>query len=167
MRKWILTIVLVLGFAAGCTSPAVTATGGAAAGFAASETIKGAKADLARREAELIDLYNEGVEHGAEQETLDDIEKQIRFVQYTRSGVETGEHFLSVDWTDPKQTGGAIGLAVTTLLTILTSRKLSKTRKTLVGRDEAIDKFCGTHLPKVAGELHDTVKEKTNARLAI
>jgi len=65
MKKWILTMIL-LGLAAGCTSPAVTATGGVAAGFAASETVKGAKADLARREAELIDFYNEGVEHGAE-----------------------------------------------------------------------------------------------------
>jgi len=165
MKKWILTMIL-LGLAAGCTSPAVTATGGVAAGFAASETVKGAKADLARREAELIDFYNEGVEHGAEQEALDEIERQIRFVQYTRSGIETGEQFLGVDWTDPKQTGGAIGLAITTLLTILAGRKLNQTRKVLAGKDEGIDKFCGTHSPEVAGELHDIVKEKTNASVA-
>lgn len=165
MKKCILTMCLVV-VLAGCGSPAADVGIGTGIGAALSGTIAGAKADLERKEQELVALYNEGVAIGMEQEKLDQIEQQIRDIQLGKQSIEAGEQLLDVDWNDPKQTGGAIGLISSLALLWFKRKELSKTKKVLAGTEEAINKFNGTHDTRIAAELYDTVKEKTAKHLS-
>lgn len=164
MRKVLLFFIMLttlILFISGCSSPLAAGGAGVGIGAALQHTISGAKADLKQREENLIAAYNQGVEIGMEQEELDAIKQQIRDTQLTRQTVEGGEQLLGIDWSDPKQTGGAIGLISTLGLLWLNRKKLKSTTKELTGKTEAINKFCGTHEPKVAGELHDVVTKET------
>lgn len=160
MKKLILLSVVLLIFA-GCGSPAANVGAGAGLGGALTHTFMGAKADLKQREEQLIEAYNQGVEIGMEREDLDAIKQQIRDTQLGRHAVGAGEHLFNVDWNDPKQTGGAIGLISSLALLWLNRKKLKSTSKELEGKDAAINKFCGTNEPTKAKELHDLVKAKT------
>lgn len=111
MRKF-LTAILVLGmlvFVGGCGSSLANIGGGIAAGGALSHTMTGMEKDLEVREAKLIELYNKGIEDGAQKEYLDQIEKDIYDTRLSKQTLKTGKQLFSVDWQDPKQTGGAIG----------------------------------------------------------
>lgn len=152
MRKVIL-ITTILFLFTGCQSPALTATGGAVAGFAASETFKGAKADLQKREDALVQAWNLGIEQGVDIETLDQLQKEIEQTRIIRESVETGETLLSVDWSNPKEAGASIGLVAATILAYLNRRKL---KNVMAG----VHKFEGSHDSKLAEELHNDIKGK-------
>ena len=111
MRKLIVTMLVlgVLVFAGGCGSSLANIGGGIAAGGALSHTMTGMEKDLEVREAKLIELYNKGIEDGAQKEYLNQIEKDIYDTRLSRQTLKTGKQLFSVDWQDPKQTGGAIG----------------------------------------------------------
>lgn len=156
---FIMLATLVLSIS-GCSSPVAAGGAGVGIGAALQHTIAGAKADLKQREENLIAAYNQGVEIGMEQEELDVIKQQIRDTQLTGQSVETGEQLLGVDWSDPKETGGAIGILTSLALLWLNRRKLKNTTKELAGTKAGINKFTGTHDPQIAGELHDTVTKE-------
>lgn len=160
MRKMLLWCVLMIVpfLLVGCGAELAAGGAGVGIGAALQHTIAGAKADLEQREANLVAAYNEGAAIGMEQEELDQIEQAIRDTRLAQQTVETGELFLGVDWTQPEQTGGAIGLATTLLLLWFGRKKLKSTTQELAGTIAGINKFTGTHEPEIAGELHDTVK---------
>jgi len=111
---------------AGC-SPETTAGGiGLGAGIGLSETIKGMQADLDKREAALVERYNQLVAAGAKAEDLEAVKQQIDQTVQVRQGVQTTEHLLGVDWSNPEAAGGAIGLIGTLAWSILSKRKLSQ-----------------------------------------
>ena len=111
MRTFIVTILAlgVLVFVGGCGSSLANIGGGIAAGGALSHTMTGIEKDLEVRETKLIELYNKGIEDGAQKEYLDQIEKDIYDTRLSKQTLKTGKQLFSVDWQDPKQTGGAIG----------------------------------------------------------
>lgn len=159
MRYWknimliFVTIVAITLFA-GCSNPYTAGAAGAGGSFALSETFKGAKADLQKREDILIESWNLGIEQGADIETLDQLQREIEQVRSAREGVEAGETLLSIDWNDPKEVGGGVGLVVATILAYINRRKL---KTVLMG----VQKFQGTHDPQIAGELHNAIKAKS------
>lgn len=112
MKKQMLWAILALGvlvFVGGCGSSLLDVGGGMALGSALSNTMTGAEKDLEAREAKLIELYNKGVEDGAQKEYLDQIEKEIYDTRLGKQTLQTGKQLLGIDWKDPKETGGAIG----------------------------------------------------------
>lgn len=156
MKKCLIAAILSVALlvnCAGCGSSLGAAGAGMAGGFAASETMKGLEADLARREQELIDRYKAAVEAGAKQETLDKLDSDIQKTQYAREGVTTTKTLLGVDWNDPAQSGSALAKAVILGYAILTGRKLKRTK-------DGVNKFMGISDPDTAGKLHDCLKAK-------
>lgn len=159
----ITTIVIVLLFTTGCGSELSTGAAGAGIGAMLQNTILGAEKDLEVRELALVDAYNKGIEMGMEQESLDAIEKEIERTRLMRGGVEVSKKFLGVDWSNPQQTSMAFASLIELGLIVYGGNKLRKTGKRLRGTEAGVNKFCGTHPPEIAGELHDTVKAKVNA----
>lgn len=112
MKKLMLCAILALGVlvsAGGCGSQLANLGGGIAAGGALSHTMTGVEKDLEVREAKLVELYNKGVEDGAQKEYLDQIEKEIYDTRLGKQTVAAGKQLLGIDWQDPKETSGAIG----------------------------------------------------------
>ncbi|KKM96925.1 hypothetical protein LCGC14_1173350, partial [marine sediment metagenome] len=72
---------------------------------------------------------------------------------------DTGEAFLGVDWSNPKQTGLAFSSLIELGLIIFGGKRLLKVTKENIGLKAGINKFTGTHEPQIASELHDTIKE--------
>jgi len=127
MKTSILCVCLFcLAFVAGC-GPETTAGGiGLTSGIALSNTIKGMQADLERREAALVQRYNDLLAAGAKAEDLEAVKQQIENTVNLREGVATGEHLLGVDWGDPAAAGGGIGLLATLAWSVFSKRKLSQ-----------------------------------------
>ena len=162
MNKTLVTLCAgLLLFFAGCGEPMSNIGLGAGLGTAVTNTISGAKADLDAREEVLVGLYNQGVEVGMEQEKLSVIAQKIADTRLTKQTIDTGESFLNVDWRDPKQTSGAIGLLTMTILGWMNRKKLKTVTADLVGKNKAIQKFEGTSDPAVASKLHDMIKAST------
>jgi hypothetical protein len=139
--KLIMISIAVSLFCAGCGSPLLDFGAGAGAGSALSRTIQGMKTDLERREAQLVDLYNQGVAQGMEKQKLDEIEQAIKDTRLGKETVEAGEKLLGVDWSDPKQTSGAIGLITMTAWGWLNRRQLNQTRKKYTAAKRGQEKF--------------------------
>jgi len=158
MKKVLLFMILSLFFVPGCGDALLIGSGVAGAGLLAN-TLEGAKRDAEIREQYLIDLYNQGVKDGASVETLEGLKQKIRDTQLTKETVETGEGLLRIDWSDPKEVGGAMG-AITALFLAWMNRKK---KKGIEARDSAIAKFEGMSSPEIAGQLHDIVKSKLNS----
>ena len=155
-RKQILIFVVSLTFIifAGCSDPYTAGAAGAGGGFALSETFKGAKADLQKREDILIESWNLGIEQGADIETLDQLQREIEGTRIAREITETGEKIWQVDWKDPQEAGSVVGLIATSILAYLNRRKL----KTVLA---GVQKFEGTQPPEIAGKLHDAIRSKS------
>jgi len=141
-------------FSGGCGSELATGAAGAAGGFAASETMKGIELDLANREQALIADYTAAVEAGAKQETLEGIESKIENTRIIKQGVETGKEILGVDWNDPTEAGGAIGLISTLAYAIFTGRKLKRTQ-------DGVTSFMKSETPGTANKLDNAIRRKT------
>jgi len=162
--KLITSIAVLLLWIPGCQSDFGTgAAVGTGAGSLLTHTIAGAKKDLEAREQALIQAYNEGVETGAKEEDLANVEKELEWARRTKEGVEAGEKLLSIDWNNPQEVGLGLGGVIGWALLLLKRRASNVTVKELKGTQAGINKFCGLHDPKVASELYDTVKEKVNA----
>lgn len=155
-RKLIVFVVcsILILFNFGCGSEYAAAGAGAGGGFALSETFKGAKVDLERQETILIEAWNLGVEQGADLETLAQLEEQIVNIQAAKSGVVVGESLFQVDWNDPQEVGGSVGLIVASILYYLNRKKLSRVM-------QGVNKFNGTHDPALAKELVSAIKSKS------
>ena len=108
MKKTIFSVIfavaLILG-SAGCGSELAAGAGGAAGGFAASETLRGIEKDLERREMVLIERWKDATEAGAKQEVFDMLELQIQQTRYGQAGVQTVQQAAGTDWKDPKAAG--------------------------------------------------------------
>ena len=127
MKSVLLSLCLLcVLFLAGC-GPELTAGGvGLAAGIGASETFKGMQADLDRREAALVQRYNDLLAAGAKAEDIEAVKQQIEQTVQLRQGVQTTEGLLGVDWSNPEAAGGAIGLLGTLAWSIFSKRKLGQ-----------------------------------------
>jgi hypothetical protein len=168
MKKWILAIVVLVALACSGCEDALLVGGGMAGGAALNNTIEGAKEDLKLREQFLIDLYNQGVEQGESAEKLEEIKQKIVDNRLASESIEGGQSLLGVDWNDPKQTGGAIGLIALLVLKWYDRKKIAQNlelnetlTKKLAAQSEAIGKFEGISDAETAGRLYDIVKEKT------
>lgn len=127
MKTSILCVCLIgLAFLAGCGAETTAGGIGLTSGIALSETIKGMQADLEKREAALVQRYNDLLAAGAKAEDLEAVKQQIDQTVQLREGVQTGERLLGVDWNDPTAAGGAIGLVGTLAWSILSRRKLGQ-----------------------------------------
>ena len=109
----------------GCGSELTAGGVGLGAGLGLSETFKGMQADLAQREAALVEKYNQLHDAGAKAEVLEDVRRQLEQTVQLRQGVETTERVMGVDWSDPAAAGGAIGLLGTLAWTWLSKRKVA------------------------------------------
>ncbi len=150
------TVWAVMGLvtlAAGCGSPAAAGGAGFAGGLAASKTLEGMQADLAQREAALVEKYNQLVKAGAKAETLEDVRRDIERTQAMQGTVETGKKLLGVDWNDPSQSSRAIGEIGVLAWLLFTRRKLFAT-------EAGVTKFMGQADKEIAGKLYDTIKQK-------
>jgi len=128
MKRQLLTLVLALCGAmvlTGCGSEAAAGGLGLGAGLGLSQTFKGMQADLAQREAALVERYNALHDAGAKAEELADVQRDIEHTVQLRQGVETTERVMGIDWSDPKAAGGAIALIGTLAWTWLSKRTLS------------------------------------------
>ncbi len=160
---FILAILLVAGITGGCGSELANIGGGIVAGGALSNTITGAEKDLETREAKLIELYNKGVEDGAQKEYLDQIEKDIYDTRLGRQTLSTGKELLGIDWKDPKETGGAIGLIATLAYGYIKRKELLDIGKKYSAAKVGMDKFRNEN-PEKAAELYNDVGEARKAK---
>lgn len=127
MKTWLFCVLCsVLCLLPLSCGPELTAGGiGVGAGLGLSETIKGMQADLERREAALVQRYNDLVAAGAKAEDLEAVKQQLEQTVRLKQGVQTSEHLLGVDWSSPEEAGPAIGLIGTLAWSILSRRRLS------------------------------------------
>lgn len=111
---------------AGCGAEVTAGGVGLGVGAGLSNTFAGLQADLEQREQELIDRYNALHDAGAQAEELADVQRQLEQTVQLRQGVETTEHLLGVDWSDPTAAGTGIGAIATLAWSILSKRKLNQ-----------------------------------------
>jgi hypothetical protein len=140
-------------FLAGCGSEFGTGAAGLAGGFAASETVKGIEADLAKREARLVERYKEAVEAQAEQETLQRIEAKIRDVNDVRQGVTVLKQAAATDWGDGKAAAGIVGTIAATAFAIFERRKRGRT-------ETGVNRFLAKADPATSEKLYDEIARK-------
>lgn len=159
MRKLLLIpLLLIAGIVGGCGSELANIGGGIAVGGALSNTMAGAEKDLEIREAKLIELYNKGVEDGAQKEYLNQIEKDIYDVRLGKQTIKTGKQLLGIDWKDPKQTGGGIGLIATLVYGYIKRKDLLAMTKKNAGLEKGLNRVKGEAEPTLAKSIHDTMK---------
>ena len=151
-------LVIVILFVAGCGSPLLDVGSGVAIGGALSNTITGAEKDLEARETKLIELYNKGVEDGAQREYLDQIEKDIYDTRLDKQTLSTGKELLGIDWSKPKEAGGAIGLISTLVYGYIKRKDLLAMTKKNAGLDKGLSRVKGEAEPALAKKIHDTMK---------
>jgi hypothetical protein len=161
---WLVTLALVLS-AGGCGSGSGSAGAGTVAGFLGSEAYQGAKKDLQKKEQELVELYNAGVEAGEQAETLEQIEQKIRYIQYVRAALESGESAAGMDWNDPQEVGGWVGALGVLVYSVLNKRKLGITEKKYKAHKRGAAEFMKGHDKKLAEELYAAIGAE-RARIA-
>ena len=155
-------IVIVLLLVAGCGSPLLDVGSGVAIGGALSNTMTGAEKDLEAREAKLIELYNKGVEDGAQREYLDQIEKDIYDTRLGKQAVKTGKELFGIDWQNPKEAGGAISSIALLVYGFIKRKDLLAMTKKNAGLEKGINRVKGEAEPTLAKTIHDTIKIYTN-----
>lgn len=151
-------LVIAILFVAGCGSPLLDVGSGIVAGGALSNTITGAEKDLEAREAKLIELYNKGVEDGAQEEYLDQIEKKIYDTRLGKQTLSIGKELLGVDWKDPKEVGGAMTLIATLVYGYIKRKDLLCMTKKNAGLEKGLNRVKGEAEPQLAKSIHDTMK---------
>lgn len=161
MKKLIVMLLAlgVLVIAGGCGSSLLDVGGGMAAGGALSNTITGAEKDLEVREAKLIELYNKGVEDGAQKEYLEQIEKEIYDTRLGKQTLDTGKQLLGIDWKNPKQTGGAIGLVSTLLYGYIKRKDLLEMTKKYKSHKQGAEKFMRENNNNTGQKLYQDIGE--------
>lgn len=157
-------LVIAILFVAGCGSPLLDVGSGVAIGGALSNTITGAEKDLEARETKLIELYNKGVEDGAQEEYLDQIEKKIYDTRLGKQTLSTGKELLGVDWKDPTEAGSAIGLIGTLAYAFIKRKELLAVGKKYKSHKQGAAKFMRENNDGTGKKLYDNIAEarKTN-----
>ncbi|KKM76088.1 hypothetical protein LCGC14_1383700 [marine sediment metagenome] len=153
--KVLLVTMLLCG---GCGSELANIGGGIVAGGALSNTMTGAEKDLEAREAKLVELYNKGVEGGAQREYLDQIEKDIYDTRLGKQTLSTGKKLFSVDWQDPKAAGGGISLIATLAYAYYKRKDLLAMTKKNTGLEKGLNRVKGEAEPELAKRIHDVMK---------
>ncbi len=161
MKCKVLIVMMLL--CGGCGSELANIGGGIVAGGALSNTITGAEKDLEAREAKLIELYNKGVEDGAQKEYLDQIEKDIYDVRLGKQTLSTGKELLGIDWQNPKEAGGAISLIATLAYGFIKRKDLIAMGNKYSAAKIGMDKFRNEN-PDKAAELYNDVGEARKAK---
>lgn len=162
MRKLIVMAILVLGvllFADGCGSSLANIGGGIAAGGALSHTMTGMEKDLEVREAKLIELYNKGVETGAQKEYLDQIEQEIYDTRLGKQTVKTGKQILGIDWKNPKETSGAIGGIAALAYAWFKRKDLVNMTKKYKSHKQGAEKFMRENNDGTGQKLYQNISE--------
>lgn len=154
--------VLLLG-ASGCGSTAGNIGLGVGAGGALSNTISGVKADLERKEAELIALYNQGVEDGWQVKELEALRQRIYDTRLGKEAVETSESLLGIDWNNPKQTGGAFGALATLAYAYWKRKELAQITKKYVAHKKVVNNLIIEGKPEEAQEIYEAVGKARNS----
>ena len=166
MKKLIVTILvlIMLVFIGGCGSSLANIGGGIAAGGALSHTMTGMEKDLEIRKAKLIELYNKGIDDGAQKEYLDQIEKEIYDTRLSKQTLKTGKQLFSVDWQDPKQTGGAIGSIAMLAYGYIKRKQLLDMTKRYKSHKQGAEKFMRENNDGTGQKLYEdiAVARKTN-----
>ena len=162
MRARTLIVIAVL-FCGGCGSELANIGGGIVAGGALSHTMTGAEKDLEVREAKLIELYNQGVEDGAQKEYLDQIEKDIYDTRLGKQTVKAGKEFLGIDWGNPKEAGGSIGTIAALAYAYIKRKDLIGMTNKYSAAKTGMDKFRNEN-PEKAAELYNDVGEARKAK---
>lgn len=152
-------IVLCVG---GCGSQWADVGAGAAAGGLLGHTMTGMEQGLEKREAYLVELYNKGVEAGAKKEYLDQIAQQLYDTRLGKQGVETAKNLMGVNWSDPKQTGGAIGLVSTLVYAFLKRKDLAAMTSKYKAHRQGAEKFMREHNSE-AQQLYTNIGEARKA----
>lgn len=158
MKKLIVLLAGLLLSVGGCGSPLLDIGGGVAAGSLLSNTMTGMEKDLEVKEAKLIELYNKGVEDGAQKESLDQIEKDIYDTRLAKQTVKTGKELLGVDWNDPKETGGAIFSIGALAYAYIKRRGMAEMSKKYKSHKQGEDRFKINN-PDKAKELYANIGE--------
>lgn len=158
MRPRMLIVIAVL-FCSGCGSELASIGGGIVAGGALSHTLTGAEKDLEVREAGLIELYNKGVEDGAQKEYLDQIEKDIYDTRLGKQTVQTGKKLFNVDWQDPKAAGGAISLIATLAYGYIKRKDLIDMGKKYKSHKQGAAKFMRENNDGTGKKLYENIAE--------
>lgn len=160
MRKLLLIpILLVAGIIGGCGSELANIGGGIVAGGALSNTMTGMEKDLEAHEAKLIELYNQGVEDGAQKEYLDQIEKDIYDTRLGKQTLSTGKELLGIDWQNPKEAGGAIGLLTTLAYGYIKRKDLLNMTKKYKSHKQGAAKFMRENNDGTGQKLYDNIAE--------
>lgn len=152
-------LVIAILFVAGCGSPLLDVGSGIAVGGALSNTMTGAKKDLEIREAKLIELYNKGVEDGAQKEYLDQIEKEIYDTRLGKQTLSTGKELLGIDWQDPKEAGGAISLIATLAYGFVKRKSLIEMGKKYKSHKQGAAKFMRENNDGTGKKLYENIAE--------
>lgn len=155
----VLAILLVAGFTGGCGSELANIGGGIAAGGALSHTMSGVEKDLEVREAKLIELYNKGVEDGAQKEYLDQIEKDIYDTRLGKQTLSTGKQLLGIDWKDPKETSGAIGGIAALVYAYIKRKDLVNMSKKYKSHKQGAAKFMRENNDGTGQKLYQNIAE--------
>ena len=162
MKKLMLWAILASGmlvFAGGCGSPLLNMGGGMAAGSVLSNTMTGLEKDLEVRETKLIELYNKGVEDGAQKEYLDQIEKEIYDTRLGKQTVATGKQLLGIDWQDPKETSGAIGSIALLAYGYIKRKQLLDMAKKYKSHKQGAAKFMRKNNDEAGKKLYGNIAE--------
>lgn len=144
MKKLFIIGILALGVlvsAGGCGSPLANLGGGLAAGGALSHTMAGVEKDLEARETKLVELYNQGVEDGAQKEYLDQIEKEIYDTRLGKQTFKAGKQLFSVDWQNPKEAGGAVSSIALLIYGYIKRKELLGMTKKYKSHKQGAEKF--------------------------
>jgi len=160
---WAILALGVLVFIGGCSSPLLGIGSGVAAGGVLSSTMTGLEKDLEVREAKLIELYNKGVEDGAQKEYLDQIEKEIYDTRLGKQTIKAGKEFLGIDWGNPKEAGGSIGSIMALAYAYIKRKDLAKMTNKYSAAKNGMDKFRNEN-PDKAAELYNDVGEARKAK---
>lgn len=164
MKKLIVMAILgVLIFAGGCGSELANIGGGIATGGVLSHTMTGMEKDLEVREAKLIELYNKGIEDGAQKEYLDQIEKDIYDTRLGKQTIKAGKEFLGIDWGNPKEAGGSIGTIAALAYAYIKRKDLVGMTNKYSAAKTGMDKFRNEN-PDKAVELYNDVGEARKAK---
>ena len=154
--KVLLVMMLLCG---GCGSELANIGGGIVAGGALSNTMTGAEKDLEAREAKLIELYNKGVEDGAQREYLDQIEKDIYDTRLGKQTLSTGKKLFSVDWQDPKAAGGGISLIATLAYAYYKRKDLLAMGKKYKSHKQGAAKFMRENNDDTGKKLYENIAD--------
>jgi len=154
VRTWLVVAVLIgLGCVGGCGADLAAVGGGAAGGWAASETVKGIEADLAKREAELVRRHTEAVKAGARAEVIERLESQVQDVNDVRQGVTVIKQAAGTDWKDQGAAAGMVGTIAASVAAIFLKRRLGKT-------EAGVNRFMSKNDAATSQSLLDEIARK-------